>query len=194
MRIGLSPCPATHPSPLMTNCRRPQPVTRWARTQSGLGPRSAQPPWQPARHDAPTWGFSGTVLTMSGRGGDVPSAEQILSITHRRAGNAIVVSAMGEVDVLTAPRLLRAVSDALVGVGSGPVVVDLSEVSLLGSPGLAALVEGALAAEQRQEPLRIVVDHTRPVIRPLEATGLDQVFRLYRSVDDALGPPAAPLP
>jgi anti-sigma B factor antagonist len=131
---------------------------------------------------------------MSDRVGDVPAAEQILSISHRRAGEAIVVTVVGEVDVLTAPRLLAAVSDALERVGSGPVVVDLSEVSLLGSPGLAALVEAALAAERRQEPLRVVVDHTRPVIRPLEATGLDQVLKLYHSVSDALGPPADPPP
>lgn len=35
---------------------------------------------------------------------------------------------------------------------------------------------------------------TRPVIRPLEATGLDQVLQLYRSVEDALEPRADPLP
>jgi anti-sigma B factor antagonist len=131
---------------------------------------------------------------MSDRVGDVPAAEQILSISHRGAGEAIVVTVVGEVDVLTAPRLLAAVSDALERAGSGPVVVDLSEVSFLGSAGLAALVEAALAAERRQEPLRVVVDHTRPVIRPLEATGLDQVLRLYHSVSDALGSPADPLP
>lgn len=133
-------------------------------------------------------------MTMSDRVGDVPAAEQILSISHRRAGEAIVVTVVGEVDVLTAPRLLAAVSDALERAGRGPVVVDLSEVSLLGSAGLAALVEAALAAERRQEPLRVVVDHTRPVIRPLEATGLDQVLRLYHSVSDALGSSADPLP
>jgi anti-sigma B factor antagonist len=74
------------------------------------------------------------------------------------------------------------------------VVIDLSEVSFLGSAGLAALVDAAVAAEARREPLRVVVDHTRPVIRPLEATGRDQVLQLYRSVEDALEPRADPLP
>jgi anti-sigma B factor antagonist len=139
-------------------------------------------------------GWSGTVLTMSERSREVPAAEQILSISHRQAGEAIVVTVAGEVDVLTAPRLLAAVSEALEQAGGGLVVVDLSEVSFLGSAGLAALVDAALAAEGRHEPLRVVVDHTRPVIRPLEASGLDQVLRLHRSVEDALEPRADPLP
>jgi hypothetical protein len=53
-------------------------------------------------------------LTISERSGDVPAAEQILSISHRRAGEAIVVTVAGEVDVLTAPRLLAAVSQETV--------------------------------------------------------------------------------
>ncbi|MBA2473796.1 MAG: anti-sigma factor antagonist [Pseudonocardiales bacterium] len=131
---------------------------------------------------------------MSDRSGHVPAAEQILLISHRQAGEATVVTVVGEVDLLTAPRLLAAVSDALERAGSHPVVVDLSEVSFLGSAGLAALVDAAVADEGRREPLRVVVDHTRPVIRPLEATGLDQVLQLYRSVEDALEPRADPLP
>jgi anti-sigma B factor antagonist len=36
------------------------------------------------------------------------------------------------------------------------------------------------------DSLRIVVDNTRPVIRPIQLTGLDQVLSLYYSVADAL--------
>jgi anti-sigma B factor antagonist len=31
-----------------------------------------------------------------------------------------------------------------------------------------------------------VVDHTRPVIRPIEITGLETALALFTSVDDAL--------
>jgi anti-sigma B factor antagonist len=31
-----------------------------------------------------------------------------------------------------------------------------------------------------------VVDHARPVIRPIQITGLDEVLALFNSVEDAL--------
>jgi anti-sigma B factor antagonist len=67
-----------------------------------------------------------------------------------------------------------------------PVIVDLTAVTFLGSHGLAALVEAALKAEQRSEPLRLVVDEARAVTRPLQITGLDEVLALYYSVEEAL--------
>jgi anti-sigma B factor antagonist len=39
---------------------------------------------------------------------------------------------------------------------------------------------------QGVRPLRIVVDSTRPVIRPIEIVGLDGVLALYHDVDAAL--------
>ena len=45
------------------------------------------------------------------------------------------------------------------------------------------------AAQQWREPLRIVVDHTRPVIRPIQVTGLDDVLALFDTVEDALRAP-----
>ncbi|TNC29613.1 STAS domain-containing protein [Amycolatopsis alkalitolerans] len=65
-------------------------------------------------------------------------------------------------------------------------MVDLSRVAFLGSSGLKTLVRAASEAERRREPLRIVVDANRPVIRPIELTGLDQVLALYHGVDKAL--------
>ena len=37
-----------------------------------------------------------------------------------------------------------------------------------------------------QVTLRVVVDHTRPVIRPIEMTGLDDLLALYTTLDLAL--------
>jgi anti-sigma B factor antagonist len=63
-------------------------------------------------------------------------------------------------------------------------VVDLSAVTFLGSRGIAALV-GA-NRQSRGEALRVVVDANRPVIRPLEVTGLDEVLALHHSVAEAI--------
>ena len=35
-------------------------------------------------------------------------------------------------------------------------------------------------------PLRVVVDHDRPVVRPIRLSGLDAVPALFDSVEDAL--------
>ena len=96
-------------------------------------------------------------------------------------------SAQKKFDSLFATQRLRvAVEEALRAADGRPVVVDLTAVTFLGSHGLAALAEAASKAEQRREPLRVVVDETLAVIRPLQITGLDEVLALYYSVGDAL--------
>jgi anti-sigma B factor antagonist len=37
-----------------------------------------------------------------------------------------------------------------------------------------------------RQSLRIVVDTSRPIIRPIQLAGLDEVLRLYRTVEEAL--------
>lgn len=123
---------------------------------------------------------------MADQSSDEPAAEQLLHIGVRREPAAIVVFADGEVDVLTVGRLRTAVDEALRDAAGRPVVVDLTAVTFLGSHGLAALAEAASKAERRREPLRVVVDQTRAVIRPLQITGLDEVLALYYSVEEAL--------
>jgi anti-sigma B factor antagonist len=102
-----------------------------------------------------------------------------------RAG-AVIITAVGEVDLMTAPRLRDAAGQALAQPGEGPVVIDLTRVTHLASAGLQALLDAHAKAARAGEPLRIVVDHQRPVVLPLHVTGLDKVLRLYHSLDDAL--------
>jgi anti-sigma B factor antagonist len=115
-----------------------------------------------------------------------PPAEQLLRLTTRRESAAVVVAVAGEVDLLTVGRLRAEVDAALRSAAGQPVVVDLTEVSYLGSHGLAALAEATSKAEGRREPLRVVVDETRAVILPLQVSGLDEVLALYYTVEDAL--------
>ena len=117
---------------------------------------------------------------------DEPAAEQLVNINQRWVDDAVVISVAGELDTLTTPRLRVAVREALDEAMGAAVVVDLTEVTFLGSPGLAALVDAVASANRRGGPLRIVVDNTRPVIRPIELTGLDDVLALYETVDEAL--------
>ena len=115
-----------------------------------------------------------------------------IRIARRRVGTALVISVFGEIDLRTAPDVQAAVQEGIDDAETDLCVVDLTKVGFLGSHGLAALMEAREHAQHRREPLRIVVDANRPVIRPLQVTGLDHVLALFHTVDEALS--AAPKP
>lgn len=96
---------------------------------------------------------------------------------------ARVLHVVGEIDTLTAP-LLRAQLD-----GQIPqvplLVLDLTEVTFLGSAGLAVLVAAKDDAETHDHRLRIVPG-SRIVVRALEATGLLGIFDIADGVPQAL--------
>jgi anti-anti-sigma factor len=79
-----------------------------------------------------------------------------------------------------------AVSDGLHDPDGGPVVLDLTEVTFLSSTGLGALVDAQHAADRIGAPLRVVVDHARPVLHPIQLTGLDEVLTPYHVVDNSV--------
>ncbi|MFD5249986.1 STAS domain-containing protein [Amycolatopsis sp. NPDC058340] len=110
-----------------------------------------------------------------------PSPDDMDVVSRQLDGHALV-TATGEVDVDTAPRLQAALDDS----HGQACLLDLTRVSFLDSAGLAVLVTAHSHAEARREPLRVVVDSNSPVIRPIEITGLDVVLRLYHTVDEAL--------
>lgn len=126
------------------------------------------------------------VAAVTDRGEGLPPPEELLSISHTEVGDAVVVTVSGDVDVMTAPRLRQGLDAAfLQAADSAPVIVDLTEVSFLGSRGLRTLIDAHLQAD-RGSPLRVVVDATRPVIRPMQLSGTDQVLELFHSVEDAM--------
>lgn len=109
-----------------------------------------------------------------------------LVVSQRKVDGVVVVEVAGEVDLDTAPALDAALRGALREAGTGGCIADLTHVTFLSSRGLTTLLNAAQAAEERREPLRIVVDANRPVIRPIEITGLDEVLRLFHTVDEAM--------
>lgn len=128
-------------------------------------------------------------------GGLGPADEQLVRIetarVARATGMALVVTVAGEIDLLTIGRVRAAVAAGFKDLRDGEMLVlDLTQVTFMDSRGLQTLVDVTQAAEQRREPLRIVVDHTRPVIRPIQVTGLDDVLALFDTVEDALRAPS----
>jgi anti-sigma B factor antagonist len=114
--------------------------------------------------------------------GDDASAETF-GLESSDQGSARVLRAAGEIDITSAPALRSALLPALES--AERVVLDLSEVSFLGSSGLAVLVEGREQAQQGGRELRLVCT-SRIVIRALEATGLRDLFDISPDVATAL--------
>jgi anti-sigma B factor antagonist len=103
--------------------------------------------------------------------------------------HALILTVAGEVDVSTEPGLRTAIHEALRALRGRPLVIDLTAVRYVDSHGLRAIADGALEASEQPgfRPLRIVVDHNRCVVRPIELTGLDRVLAVFDTVDNALG-------
>lgn len=112
------------------------------------------------------------------------SAEDPMNIEVRRTDGSSVIKLTGEIDMLTTPALRAKVNEELQG-GPSVLVLDMLSVEFLGSSGLALLVEALDESRNRDVSLRLVAN-SRPVSRPLQATGLTDLFALYPSVEDAL--------
>jgi anti-sigma B factor antagonist len=96
---------------------------------------------------------------------------------------ATVLTILGDVDVAAAMRLSSAISSHT---AAGPplLVVDLSEVELLSSAGIAVL----LGSTKRATPttrFRIVAT-SDVVLQPIDVLGLKSILPIYPSVDEAL--------
>lgn len=117
-----------------------------------------------------------------------PDREQLMTVHAEDRADVLILTVDGDVDGLTAPRLARAITDAFAALAGRALVLDLTTVRFLGSTGLRTLRDSAQEAIHHQglQPLRVVVDQTRPVIRPIEIVGLDQILALFHTVDEAL--------
>jgi anti-sigma B factor antagonist len=104
---------------------------------------------------------------------------------HAHAG-AVVLSICGEIDVAATVGLRYAVDMALQAPSGTPVVVDLTAVSHFCAAGLQTLVDAHRDAGGERQPLRIVVDRARPVIKPMQVTSLFRELALYHELDDAI--------
>jgi anti-sigma B factor antagonist len=95
-----------------------------------------------------------------------------------------VVAASGEIDVATAPALRDRLAD-LVEAGATRLVVDLEDVDFIDSTGLGVLVGGVRRARAEDGDLRLVCTNAR-ILKVFQATGLDEVFTIGPTVDDAV--------
>ena len=110
-----------------------------------------------------------------------------LDIETRREGDLCVLTLRGEIDVYTAPRLRQAIID-LVEDGTSNIVVDMQKVDFLDSTGLGVLVGGLKRVKTKDGALSIVATQEK-ILKVFDITGLNKVFPLHDSVEEAVGAP-----
>jgi anti-sigma B factor antagonist len=92
-----------------------------------------------------------------------------LRITVRLSSSAVLLSCAGELDIATVGRLEEAL-ELWVDKRPDALVLDLSEVTFLGSEGLRTIARAATASEQTGVELRLILNDK--IRRVVELTGL----------------------
>jgi len=90
----------------------------------------------------------------------------------------------GEIDLHVSPRVALSLAQ-MVKKKPAKLVVDLSKVSYIDSPGLAVLIEGMEGVEE-YGGLFAIAGMQETVRSIFEIARLDQVFRIFPDVDSAL--------
>ena len=95
-----------------------------------------------------------------------------------------VISLAGEVDLYTAPEFKQQLLD-VIGQGGKDVVVDFSDTTFIDSTTLGVLVGGVKRLRAQDGRLSLVCSD-RNIRKIFEITGLDRVFTIYPTRDEAL--------
>jgi anti-sigma B factor antagonist len=113
------------------------------------------------------------------------SGNGLLSWNVTQDAAAVVVRVAGDIDLASEGEFAEALSDGLSR--AVPVLlVDLSDVTFLGSAGLHVLLEANRDAVQQRCSLRIAHGGAFAA-RVLDVAGLDQVLAVFESPELALG-------
>lgn len=97
----------------------------------------------------------------------------------------VVVHLAGELDLATAPRASELIRPRLSAAGVRTLVLDLSELSFIGSAGLSVLVHTQIQARAMNIALRLITG-SQCVDRVLEITGLRSDFVCVPDLQSAL--------
>lgn len=106
-----------------------------------------------------------------------------LDVKTEREGGVCVVTVTGEVDVYTSPQLKLRLLEAIEG-GCSRLVIALDGVSFIDSSGLGVLVGALRRLKERGDELFLVCTRDQ-VLKILRITGLDTVFHIAATLDEA---------
>jgi anti-sigma B factor antagonist len=95
-----------------------------------------------------------------------------------------VVAVRGEIDLFTAPELKQKLTDAIEG-GKSRIVVDLTDTTFLDSTALGVLI-GAVKRLRSREGALVIVNTDQNIAKTFEITGLDQIFTILSTREEAV--------
>jgi anti-sigma B factor antagonist len=104
--------------------------------------------------------------------------------TEQLDDKSYVIALAGEVDLYTAPEFKHQLLE-VIGQGAKEVVVDFSDTTFIDSTTLGVLVGGVKRLRTNEGQLSLVCSD-RNITKIFEITGLDRVFTIYGSRDEAL--------
>ena len=104
--------------------------------------------------------------------------------TEQLGDGAFVIGLAGEVDLYTAPEFKQQLLD-VIGQGAKDVIVDFSDTTFIDSTTLGVLVGGVKRLRTNDGQLSLVCSD-RNITKIFEITGLDRVFTIYPTRDEAV--------
>ena len=104
--------------------------------------------------------------------------------TEQLSENTYVISLAGEVDLYTAPEFKQQLLE-VIGQGGTEVVVDFTDTTFIDSTTLGVLVGGVKRLRTNDGQLSLICSD-RNITKIFEITGLDRVFPIHGTRDEAL--------
>jgi anti-sigma B factor antagonist len=104
--------------------------------------------------------------------------------TEQLSDDAYVISLSGEVDLYTAPEFKQQLLE-VINQGAKEVIVDFSNTTFIDSTTLGVLVGGVKRLRTNDGQLSLVCSD-RNITKIFEITGLDRVFTIYPTRDEAV--------
>ena len=104
--------------------------------------------------------------------------------TEQLGEGAYAISLAGEVDLYTAPEFKQQLLE-VIGQGAKDVVVDFTDTTFIDSTTLGVLVGGVKRLRTNEGRLSLVCSD-RNITKIFEITGLDRVFTIHQSRDEAI--------
>ena len=104
--------------------------------------------------------------------------------TEKLGDDRYVISLAGEVDLYTAPEFKQQLLE-VISQGGKDVIVDFSDTTFIDSTTLGVLVGGVKRLRSNDGQLSLVCND-RNITKIFEITGLDRVFTIYATRDEAV--------
>jgi len=108
-----------------------------------------------------------------------------LKLEVAKEKNYTLITVHGEIDLYNAKELKERVSVAEVSASSPNLILDIKDVDYIDSTGLGILIGIKRRATERNGKLALVL-HSDRINKLFEITGLNKIFTITKSVEEAI--------